>query len=93
MTLISPFVGRIFDWYVKNTGQKEFDLLEDPGKDSFKLLLRFVFVLNDVTMRSCMFRCCECDENLQLLQKVRLQNGCDGSVIQEHQSNRRIGWL
>ena len=31
VTLISPFVGRIFDWFVKNTGQKEFDLLEDPG--------------------------------------------------------------
>ena len=34
VTLISPFVGRIFDWYVKNTGQKEYDLLEDPGVKS-----------------------------------------------------------
>jgi len=33
-TLISPFVGRIFDWYVKNTGQKEFKMLEDPGVKS-----------------------------------------------------------
>lgn len=31
VTLISPFVGRIYDWYVKKTGQKTFDLLEDPG--------------------------------------------------------------
>uniref|UniRef100_H2Z7E0 Transaldolase n=1 Tax=Ciona savignyi TaxID=51511 RepID=H2Z7E0_CIOSA len=31
VTLISPFVGRIFDWHVKNTGKKEYDLLEDPG--------------------------------------------------------------
>lgn len=30
-TLISPFVGRIYDWYVKNTSQKEFKMLEDPG--------------------------------------------------------------
>jgi len=30
-TLISPFVGRIFDWYVKNTGQKEYKMLDDPG--------------------------------------------------------------
>ncbi|XP_060606338.1 transaldolase-like [Ruditapes philippinarum] len=30
VTLISPFVGRIFDWFVQNTGQKEFDYLEDP---------------------------------------------------------------
>ena len=34
VTLISPFVGRIFDWYVKNTGQKEYALLEDPGVKS-----------------------------------------------------------
>ncbi|XP_074649595.1 transaldolase-like [Tubulanus polymorphus] len=31
VTLISPFVGRIFDWFVKNTGQKTYELLEDPG--------------------------------------------------------------
>ena len=31
VTLISPFVGRIYDWYVKR-GQKEFSMLEDPGK-------------------------------------------------------------
>ena len=32
MTLISPFVGRIYDWHVKNTGQKTFEPTEDPGK-------------------------------------------------------------
>ncbi|PSN57245.1 Transaldolase [Blattella germanica] len=31
VTLISPFVGRILDWYVANTGQKSFEPLEDPG--------------------------------------------------------------
>jgi len=31
VTLISPFVGRIYDWYVKNTNQKSFSMLEDPG--------------------------------------------------------------
>lgn len=31
VTLISPFVGRILDWYVANTDQKEFDYLDDPG--------------------------------------------------------------
>lgn len=31
VTLISPFVGRIYDWYVKNTDQKTFDYLNDPG--------------------------------------------------------------
>lgn len=29
--LISPFVGRIYDWYVAKKGTKEFSLLEDPG--------------------------------------------------------------
>jgi len=33
VTLISPFVGRIYDWYVKR-GQKEFSMLEDPGVQS-----------------------------------------------------------
>lgn len=33
-TLISPFVGRIYDWYVQNTDQKSFKRLEDPGVKS-----------------------------------------------------------
>lgn len=31
VTLISPFVGRILDWYVASTGQKSFAAKEDPG--------------------------------------------------------------
>ena len=34
VTLISPFVGRIFDWFVKNTDQKSFAPAEDPGVKS-----------------------------------------------------------
>lgn len=34
VTLISPFVGRIFDWYVKNTDQKEYQPKDDPGVKS-----------------------------------------------------------
>lgn len=34
VTLISPFVGRIYDWFVSKKGVKEFDLLEDPGVKS-----------------------------------------------------------
>jgi len=30
-TLISPFVGRIMDWFVANTDKKSFQPLEDPG--------------------------------------------------------------
>merc|ERR1719173_402679 len=31
VTLISPFVGRILDWYIKNTDAESFKPLEDPG--------------------------------------------------------------
>jgi transaldolase len=30
-TLISPFVGRILDWYLKDTGRKSYPPAEDPG--------------------------------------------------------------
>lgn len=33
-TLVSPFVGRILDWHVKNTDQKEFAPVDDPGVKS-----------------------------------------------------------
>ena len=31
VTLISPFVGRILDWYVSNTDKKSYEPKEDPG--------------------------------------------------------------
>lgn len=31
VTLISPFVGRILDWYVANTDKKTYEPSEDPG--------------------------------------------------------------
>jgi transaldolase len=31
VTLISPFVGRILDWYKKDTGREEYSPEEDPG--------------------------------------------------------------
>ncbi|HPG37829.1 MAG TPA: transaldolase [bacterium] len=34
VTLISPFVGRILDWYVKNTETKKFKPQDDPGVQS-----------------------------------------------------------
>ena len=34
VTLISPFVGRILDWYLKDTGKKEYAPEEDPGVQS-----------------------------------------------------------
>jgi transaldolase len=34
VTLISPFVGRILDWYVANTEHKTFEPQDDPGVKS-----------------------------------------------------------
>jgi len=34
VTLISPFVGRILDWFVANTDKKSFEPTEDPGVKS-----------------------------------------------------------
>lgn len=34
VTLISPFVGRILDWYKKNTGRDSYPPAEDPGVQS-----------------------------------------------------------
>ena len=31
VTLISPFVGRILDWYLKSTGKTSYLAAEDPG--------------------------------------------------------------
>jgi len=31
VTLISPFVGRIYDWYVQSTGKKDYTRNDDPG--------------------------------------------------------------
>lgn len=32
VTLISPFVGRILDWYVANGDKKTYEPSEDPGE-------------------------------------------------------------
>ncbi len=34
VTLISPFVGRILDWYKKETGRESYPAPEDPGVES-----------------------------------------------------------
>ncbi|CAF0801747.1 unnamed protein product [Adineta steineri] len=31
VTLISPFVGRIYDWYIEKKGKRDYDIQEDPG--------------------------------------------------------------
>lgn len=40
-TLISPFVGRILDWYKNNTDKKEYTSDEDPGVQSVRRIYRY----------------------------------------------------
>ncbi|CAG0894030.1 unnamed protein product [Cyprideis torosa] len=41
VTLISPFVGRILDWYVANTETKKFAAPEDPGVKSVTTIYNY----------------------------------------------------
>lgn len=36
VTLISPFVGRILDWYKENTDRKSYEPHEDPGNSTLR---------------------------------------------------------
>jgi transaldolase len=36
VTLISPFVGRIYDWYIEKKGKREYAIEDDPGVVSRK---------------------------------------------------------
>ncbi|TKR82641.1 hypothetical protein L596_016332 [Steinernema carpocapsae] len=41
VTLISPFVGRIYDWFCKNTDKKSYDRNDDPGVLSVKRIYNY----------------------------------------------------
>jgi transaldolase len=45
VTLISPFVGRIYDWYIEKKGKQEYEIEDDPGvvSNSEKIFLLFFF--------------------------------------------------
>merc|ERR1711964_706405 len=51
-TLISPFVGRILDWYKKSTGTTEYASEEDPGVLSVRRIYSYYkkFGYNTVVM-------------------------------------------
>jgi transaldolase len=41
VTLISPFVGRIFDWYKKSKGVSDIPIAEDPGVSSVQRIYTY----------------------------------------------------
>lgn len=42
VTLISPFVGRILDWYKKHTGRESYPPAEDPGVQSVTQIYNYL---------------------------------------------------
>lgn len=48
VTLISPFVGRIYDWYIEKKGKRDYDIDQDPGVVSYlktnKYLFHFILI-------------------------------------------------
>ena len=48
--LISPFVGRILDWYKKDTGRAEYPATEDPGVLSVSKIYNYYKSLNYKTV-------------------------------------------
>jgi transaldolase len=50
VTLISPFVGRIYDWFVQKKGVKDFSLLEDPG-----LIFAFIYKYQMIQTKTSFF--------------------------------------
>lgn len=69
VTLISPFVGRIYDWFVNSTGQKDFDLLEDPGVKSVTRIYNYYkkFGYSTVVMGA----------SFRNVKQIRALAGCD----------------
>jgi transaldolase len=41
VTLISPFVGRIYDWYLKEKGVKQIPAVDDPGVHSVQRIYNY----------------------------------------------------
>ena len=72
-TLISPFVGRIFDWYVEHTDKKVYAPAEDPGVQSVRRIYDWFKLLGyqTIVMGAC-FR------NIGQIQALA---GCDRLTI------------
>ena len=64
VTLISPFVGRIYDWYLEKHGVQDIPAAEDPGVNVGQ-------------------------EDLRLLQEVRLPHAGDGRQLPQGGPDRR----
>lgn len=69
VTLISPFVGRILDWYVANTDQKSFSGEEDPGVISVTKIYNYYKKYNYKTVVM--------GASFRNIEEVKALSGCD----------------
>ncbi|XP_001602166.1 transaldolase isoform X2 [Nasonia vitripennis] len=73
VTLISPFVGRILDWYVANTDKKTYEGKEDPGVISVTKIYNYYkkFGYNTVVMGA----------SFRNVDEIKALAGCDFLTI------------
>lgn len=73
VNLISPFVGRIYDWYVKSTGQKTFAPKEDPGVKSVTAIYNYYkkFGYKTIVMGA----------SFRNVDQIKALSGCDNLTI------------
>jgi len=71
--LISPFVGRIYDWYVKNSGQSKFEPKEDPGVKSVTKIYNYYkkFGYKTIVMGA----------SFRNVDQIKALSGCDNLTI------------
>ena len=71
--LISPFVGRILDWYKKSTGKESYPPVEDPGVVSVTKIYNYY--------KSCGYKTIVMGASFRNLQEIEELAGCDRLTI------------
>ncbi|BCD99261.1 transaldolase [Marinagarivorans cellulosilyticus] len=71
--LISPFVGRILDWYKANTDQKEYAPFEDPGVQSVTKIYDYY--------KSCGYNTVVMGASFRNIGEIEALAGCDRLTI------------
>lgn len=71
--LISPFVGRILDWYKKSTGKESYPASEDPGVVSVTKIYNYY--------KSCGYKTIVMGASFRNLQEIEELAGCDRLTI------------
>jgi transaldolase len=71
--LISPFVGRILDWYKKSTGKSSYTPNEDPGVVSVTKIYNYY--------KSCGYKTIVMGASFRNLQEIEELAGCDRLTI------------